>query len=383
MVGALGTDAAAQQSRTEVITQAQAEKAKVLRPYEPTPAERAVSRVKRLLLEAPFYPYFGTVYSGGGLGVGAGLRRFYGDRSIWNANVLNSIRGYKLLEVSTISPGHSRGRMDVYARAGWRDATQVAFFGTGPDTFERDRANFRMKHAYATGGLRARPLSPIVIGAALSYEDYNMGAGRGLAPSIEQEYTPATAPGLGMNPTYLHVEGSAGIDWRPSAGYARRGGLYEVGYHHYADRDDRLSFDRVDAEIIQHVPLLRENWVLSFRGRVQTTLDDAETVPYFLLPALGGGSTLRGYESWRFRDRHSLLLSAEWRWTPSQLALDAAIFYDAGKVASRRSALDLNNLARNIGFGLRFHGPAATPLRIELAKGSEGPRLVFAGGAAF
>ena len=35
------------------------------------------------------------------------------------------------------------------------------------------------------------------------------------------------------------------------------------------------------------------------------------------------------------------------------------------------------------GVGVRFHGPLATPLRIELANGREGMRLVFAGSAAF
>jgi hypothetical protein len=35
------------------------------------------------------------------------------------------------------------------------------------------------------------------------------------------------------------------------------------------------------------------------------------------------------------------------------------------------------------GIGARFHGPAATPIRIEAAKGSEGWRLVFSSSAAF
>jgi outer membrane translocation and assembly module TamA len=116
---------------------------------------------------------------------------------------------------------------------------------------------------------------------------------------------------------------------------------------------------------------------------VETTLDDADVVPYFLLPSLGGGSTLRGYESWRFRDRHSLLMSAEWRWIPNLLAFDAALFYDAGKVTSSRNNLDFHGLKTNVGIGFRFHAPTATPLRIEVARGSEGLRLVFAGGAAF
>ena len=62
-------------------------------------------------------------------------------------------------------------------------------------------------------------------------------------------------------------------------------------------------------------------------------------MPYFLLPSLGSGSTLRGYSSWRFRDRHSLLVSGEWRWIPNRMGLDMALFYDAGMVANRLEAI--------------------------------------------
>jgi len=106
-------------------------------------------------------------------------------------------------------------------------------------------------------------------------------------------------------------------------------------------------------------------------------------VPYFLLPALGSGSTLRGYSSWRFRDRHAVLVSGEWRWIVSRLALDMAFFYDAGVVAPTMEAITLRSFASNYGIGARFHGPTRTPLRIELARGREGMQLVFAASAAF
>src|SRR4029450_8858784 len=107
----------------------------------------------------------------------------------------------------------------------------------------------------------------------------------------------------------------------------------------YSDRADTLSFDRLDAQVVQHLPILRENWIVSLRGQLQTTLDDADQVPYFLLPSLGSGSTLRAYTSWRFRDRHSLLFSGEWRWIVNRTFLDMAFFYDAGKVTGRREDL--------------------------------------------
>jgi outer membrane translocation and assembly module TamA len=106
-------------------------------------------------------------------------------------------------------------------------------------------------------------------------------------------------------------------------------------------------------------------------------------VPYFLLPALGSGSTLRAYPSWRFRDRHSLLLSGEWRWIPNRMFLDLALFYDAGKVAARREDLNFDGLKQDAGIGVRFHGPLTTPLRIDVARGSEGINVVFSGAAAF
>ena len=37
----------------------------------------------------------------------------------------------------------------------------------------------------------------------------------------------------------------------------------------------------------------------------------------------------------------------------------------------------------DVGVGVRFHGPLATPLRIDIAHGSEGLNLVFSGAAAF
>jgi hypothetical protein len=385
LVGCLGMPVSAQQSRASIIAAEQAEKATQATPYSPSRGEQIFLELKRDLLEVPsgFYPYFDSVYSGGGFTLGAGYRSFYGDRTFWDVKGLLSISGYKLIELSTSSPGHASERLDVGARVGWRDATQVAFYGTGIDSPEGDRANFRMKQLYAGGDVRVRPVRWVFLGAGLLVEDFSLEQGQGSFPSIEEVYTPDSAPGLGVSPTYVHSSVSSGIDWRPLPGYARRGGLYELSYHRYDDTDDTFTFDRLDGDIVQHLPILRENWVLSFHGAVRTTLSDTDVVPYFLLPALGSGSTLRGYSSWRFRDRHSLLLSGEFRWIPNRLGLDMALFYDTGKVTSRFDDLSLRGLKSDVGVGVRFHGPATTPLRIELARGTEGMRLVFAGSAAF
>jgi hypothetical protein len=379
-----GDRAAAQDSRTAIVAAEQTEKAATLTPYVPNGAERTLVMLQREFLQDPngFYPLFGSVYSSGGFTLGAGYRRFYGDRTHADLKGMYSLKGYKLVEVSTDSWGHADGRVDLHGRFGWRDATQVAFHGLGMGS-PQDATNFRMKQTYVGGDFNARPVPWVVTGAGLMFEDFNLEEGTGRTPSIEEVHTPATAPGLGDNPTYLHVMATGGVDTRPSPGYARRGGYYGVAYHNYADSDDRYSFDRLDSEIVQHIPILRENWVISLHGLLQTTLDDNDTVPYFLLPSLGSGSTLRGYSGWRFRDRTSLLMSGEFRWIPNRLGVDMALFYDTGKVTPRFHDLSFKGLASDFGVGIRFHSPAATPLRIELARGREGMRLVFAGGAAF
>jgi hypothetical protein len=262
------------------------------------------------------------------------------------------------------------------------DATQVGFYGLGSSSSQSDRANFRLQKAYATADAKARALKVVVVRGGIGYEDYREKEGLGRFDPVEARYTPGTAPGLGIDPSYVHGSASAGIDWRPAEGYARRGGLYELRFHRYEQRGSGAnSFDRAEAEVVQHVPVLRENWVFSARGLVNTTVNGDP--PYFLLPSLGSSSTLRGYPAWRFRDRHSILVQGEFRWIPNRTGLDMAIVYDAGKVAPRRSELRLRHLKHDVGVEVRFHGPSSTPLRLGVARGSEGWQLVFGGSAAF
>jgi hypothetical protein len=147
----------------------------------------------------------------------------------------------------------------------------------------------------------------------------------------------------------------------------------------YAAREGRpFSFRRVDADVRQFIPILRGNWVIVLGALGSVTDTDAgDEVPFYLLPDLGGSSALPGYPSWRFRDRHRILVGGELRWTPGQF-VDMALFYQAGKVAARRSDLDLDHLKDSFGIGIRFHTAQATVLRADLAKTREGLGLVLA-----
>src|SRR6188768_3923265 len=123
--------AVAQETRSESIAAEQAEKARNLAPRTPHWGEALLLRFQQQLVEQPsgFYPYFASVYSGGGFTLGEGYRQFTGDRTHWSIAGLYSVKGYKLIEASEVSPGHWSGRLDWSATAGWRDATQVAYHG--------------------------------------------------------------------------------------------------------------------------------------------------------------------------------------------------------------------------------------------------------------
>lgn len=373
--------------REDQLAAAKAEKARQVRPYQPGKAEELIDRAEDLLLSGRlrWHPFFDSAYSGGGFTMGAGYRRHVSAYNTVDVRGSITFSGYKRIEAEFLAPRLFDRRGVLSVIGGWREATEVGFYGTGTAaTSKDDRVNYSFQQPYASAQLQVRPTrGPFVVGGGLEYSKWDQGPGGGTVPSVDEEYTPEELPGLGASPVYLQVHGSAGLDWRMSPGYARRGGAYGVTVRDFVNHNGDFSFTRVDYDVVQHVPILRDAWVLSLHGRVETTYTgDAETVPFFMLPALGGGSTLRGFASWRFRDRHSILLQAEWRVLANRF-LDMAVFYDAGKVTSRRGDLDLEGLKDDYGIGFRFHGPAATPLRIELAKSNEGLVLVFSSKAPF
>jgi hypothetical protein len=251
-------------------------------------------------------------------------------------------------------------------------------------TSKGDRTDFDFQQPYGSGTLTLWPTRRLLmLRGGVELSQWSQRPAEGDFPSVETKYTPATLPGLGTKTTYLHSQGTAGFDWRTSPGYSRRGGFYGVTLHDYADKDERFGFREIDYEAIQHIPILREAWVISLRAIARTTSSKTgQQVPFFMLPYVGSGSTLRGFTSHRFRDQNGLTLQAEWRIMANRF-MDTAVFYDTGKVAARREDLDLHGLKSDYGFGVRLHGPFATPLRIEVARSPEGSRLIVSTHAIF
>jgi outer membrane protein assembly factor BamA len=156
-------------------------------------------------------------------------------------------------------------------------------------------------------------------------------------------------------------------------GNPRRDGRYALTYQHFEDLDtERYSFYRVEADLQQYISLLRERRVLALRAFASVSdVDVGREVPFYFQRTLGGPDDLRGFRRFRFRDHHLLLLQAEYRWEIFT-AVDGAIFYDAGTVASRTEDIGLHDLESDYGIGFRFGTDNGVFLRVEGAFGSAG-----------
>ena len=184
-------------------------------------------------------------------------------------------------------------------------------------------------------------------------------------------FDPNELPGILAQPHFFKYEATVNVNTREPRGNPRRGGRYGLAYQRFTDTGgDRFSFNRLEADVQHYVPLLRDRRILALHGLA--SISDADTgaaIPFYLQRTLGGPDDLRGFRYLRFRDRNLLLLQAEYRWEIFT-ALDGAIFYDTGKVASRVEDLNLRDLESDVGIGFRFGTINGVFLRVEGAFGS-------------
>jgi hypothetical protein len=384
LAGPVGAQTPQPATREGQIEQQEAQKATELHPYVPSKGEQVMDWAETYLTTGVrFHPFFQSAYSGGSFTLGAGYKSYVSSYNTVDVRGSYTILGYKRIEAEFLAPRLFSRESQLSIVGGWREATQVGFYGIGMATSVDDRADYDFKQPYGVATLTVRPHHVVFLQGSFEASQWDQGPGQGNRQTVDDVYSPGTLPGLGAKITYLHSQGTVGIDTRAAPAYARRGGFYGVTFHDFTDRDSHFGFTQMDYEAIQHIPILREAWVLSFHGLVSTTgLKSGEEIPFFMLPAVGGGSSLRGFSSWRFRDRNSLLLQGEWRIMVNRF-IDTALFYDTGKVTAHTSDLDLDGLKNDYGFGIRFHGPTATALRLDLARGNEGLSLVFAASAVF
>jgi hypothetical protein len=329
-----------------------------------------------------FYPELGNMPTGAGwISAGPGYRQWLlGGRALVDGSAALSWRAYKMMQARLEVPGLAAGRVAVGTQVRWQDLTQVTYFGEGTDSLESNRSEYRLKSTQAGGYASVKPREWLTIGGRAEWLDRpsilsHAGKFQRGNPDTRELFGEDIVYTVDGQPAFLHGQLGVTVDTRNSRSHPARGAMYRASAAAYSDRDTgAFSFRRYEAEAAQFVPLAGERVVFALHGWVVGSETAAGSViPFYLQPSLGGGNTLRAYTDYRFHDRNLLIVNVE-----SRIALfthiDAALFVDAGNVASRFS--DLNVDKRAYGFGLRAHTRNATFARVDIAHGEEGWNLL-------
>ncbi|MGH9140926.1 MAG: BamA/TamA family outer membrane protein [Vicinamibacterales bacterium] len=324
-----------------------------------------------------WYPEMDGMIAGAGLSAGPGYRQhLFGDHVIVDASAAASWNGYRMMQSQLTWPRLSGERLQIGAQLKYQDFTQINYFGIGNATQKGDQTDYRLKDIDATGfaTIRATPWLSLT-GRVGTLRRVAIEPGTStLHPSIDERFNEASAPGLTQAPNYLHADVVLDVDTLDVPGYPSSGGRYRLSMAMFHDQEfTGHSFSRAEAEAAHYVALGRTT--LALRGRLDISQSGAgQTVPFYMLPSLGGANSLRGYLDYRFRDQDAMLLDAEYRW-PLLRHLDAAVFYDTGAVAPSVSALT-DGMSSDYGVGLRVHSARHLLVRLDVARGGEGTRAL-------
>jgi hypothetical protein len=311
------------------------------------------------------------------MGIGVGFLKRLENAAHVNVHSGISLNNSMLVRGTFAAPELWRGMLQVEASAQWLDARGVSFYGFGQNSDRSRRERFDFEPKDLGGNVTLKPMRFVSMTGSYTFMNFDTTRDPGVFRGPE-------APGMDEELNFHISRGTIAFDWRPAPAYSTRGGFYRASFErNHEARGRPYTFNAQEYEVVQLLPLVREQFVFAARGLVTLTepLHDHE-VPVMLAPYLGSGSALRGYANRRFTDRNRVLLTAEYRWRPSRY-LDMALFLDAGQVARERRDFDLSRFDTAWGIGARFHGPSFNALRVEMARGREGIRLVFAGSQPF
>jgi hypothetical protein len=329
-----------------------------------------------------FAVVFGGIKQGSGIALGPAVSHEFADGSYAQLKGVYSLRQFKLVQARYDSRPLFGKRSLVSTRVRWQDAPELSLYRLGPNSPDL-RAEYGERKTEWSGYLKTTvaPKTSLSVGAGL--ERYATSGGGITETGTDAPGEIPQTPGLGSRPWFVHSFVSIAQDSRLAPDFSRTGRLLEAGLHHYHDaHDGRESFRRVELAAEQLLPTgRRESSASEARGALGISArawlsgtGGDRIVPFFLMPTLGGGNYLRGYATYRFRERNAVLLRAEYCWAVHKM-VDVAGLYEAGTVSATVRGLSLSGMAQSVGGGIRVHNKTSGLLRVDLAGGRDGLKL--------
>jgi hypothetical protein len=245
-------------------------------------------------------------------------------------------------------------RLGFVVTGGYASRPSDRFFGIGNDTPDLE-ARFRSVTRDTGAGLEARLNGVWSARVETAYKSIGITEPRKSASALEV-YQDAAIPGLSHDTgaTMLSTTATVTRDTRTHPHLPDSGGLqtFEVGLNEGRTGGD-FSYWSYRGEVQQFFPLSSDKRkVIALRATAETNRrKGGSVIPFFDLPAIGGSSTVRGFESRRFSDRSAMSVSAEFRYRIWR-NFDWGLFVDAGQVAPEIGDFGLSRFHE--GYGVRF-----------------------------
>ena len=370
--------------------QARLEKARTTTPQKRSTIERLIYKLDddlllERVLDAPrgIYARLGGIGEGAGFGVGPAFR-YNATGFDFKTSAAASMKKYFIGEASLRFPGtighneyiRPRGLyLELYGRR--RDFPQEDFFGLGPDSQPSQRSNYAQRDSF--GQISAGWQKGLFeAGVGIGYLETAIGAGTDTRmPSSTEIFSPEDMPGVLDRSQFVVIQPFIEYATADRAVNDRSGGIYRFSVAQYRDRNlDRYSFVRWEADVRQYISFSKDTRAIALRAVAASARPEAgQEVPFYLQPTLGGARSLRGYRTFRYRDRSAVLVQAEYRWRINEF-VTGALFYDTGAVGA--SLDELGRFERNYGISLRAGNRMGSAFRIDYAFGGrEGNRLLI------
>lgn len=322
--------------------------------------------------------HFNAIFGGipEGAGLSGGLQITTG-KSIEGVELYGamafSIRKYQLYEVgATVSPGGEGWGAD--ARFRYLRRPRDNFYGVGPESMIETgvnpsngllfggETNYDLEQRSYAGTLHYDFTKALDVGVYVEHKSHSFYEGDDDDdPSIfqvYQPYFPGVLPGAvdpeGYRPIVPGLGGSSYISFGAYLEYDARNndeGLTKGGYIYArvashdgtADESDPgfndFGWVQTTFDLRGYLPLFSDR--TSLAGRFFTDLNDRKggsAIPYYSMPRLGGNSSLRGFDTFRFTGANAALFQLEFRQTVKRFGddedrgLDVILFGDAGQV---------------------------------------------------
>ena len=273
---------------------------------------------------------------------------------------------------------------------------RIDYYGIGRDAREEDHANFRLTGLSVLGSVVVQLTDRVSVGPRVGWMQFDTSSGtNGDLPSIEEAFSPAETPGLTQQPDYLVVGAFASWDSRDNVADPTRGTFHTVQWSLYQpggtldadvaldDASEALPVERFqDLDIDSHtyIPVPGKS-LIAFRFRGVFTRSD-RTIPFYLMPSLGGADSLLGFDNDRFRDNSLLYANVQLR-RPVTRSIRLLAFADAGQVFPSLRDLALSEMEYSYGGGVLHTIGNGNFLSLALGWGREGYHFTLRGDFRF